>query len=176
MSDYYPVYQVNAYIRDADRMNQIYSDLHQNIQDVFNAAGVEILSPHYRANRDGNETTIPKNEMRDKYPQYDEAMKKRMEDEKERDAEIEKQEQLYEEHPELLFGKANLKDFMGEGEETSHKMPPATPAEPLTTAAKPAEDATGGPSKPVTPSADKPQETSESTPPPPTTTPPPTTP
>ncbi len=176
LSDYYPVYQVNAYIRDADRMNQIYSDLHQNIQDVFNAAGVEILSPHYRANRDGNETTIPKNEMRDKYPQYDEAMKKRMEDEKERDAEIEKQEQLYEEHPELLFGKANLKDFMGEGEETSHKMPPATPAEPLTTAAKPAEDATGGPSKPVTPSADKPQETSESTPPPPTTTPPPTTP
>ena len=40
-------------------MPQIYSDLHHNIQDRFNEAGVEIMSPHYRQLRDGNQTTIP---------------------------------------------------------------------------------------------------------------------
>ena len=60
LSDWYPVYQINAYIKDADQMAKIYSDLHQNIQDHFNKAGVEIMSPHYVATRDGNETTIPK--------------------------------------------------------------------------------------------------------------------
>ena len=64
LSDWYPVYQINAYIKDADRLAQIYSDLHQNIQDRFNEAGVEIMSPHYMAMRDGNETTIPKNDLR----------------------------------------------------------------------------------------------------------------
>lgn len=64
LSDWYPVYQINAYIQDADQLARIYSDLHQNIQDKFNAAGVEIMSPHYYAQRDGNETTIPKNEGR----------------------------------------------------------------------------------------------------------------
>ena len=34
--------------------------LHQNIQDKFNEAGIEIMSPHYMAVRDGNETTTPK--------------------------------------------------------------------------------------------------------------------
>jgi len=42
---------------------KIMSDLHQNIQDRFNLAGVEIMSPHYRAERDGNEVTIPKNPL-----------------------------------------------------------------------------------------------------------------
>lgn len=66
LSDWYPVYQVNAYIKDANRLAQIYSDLHQNIQDKFNEAGVEIMSPHYMATRDGNETTIPKDDLREK--------------------------------------------------------------------------------------------------------------
>ncbi|WP_418697160.1 mechanosensitive ion channel family protein [Bacteroides sp.] len=66
LSDWYPVYQVNAYIREADRLGEIYSNLHQNIQDVFNAAGIEIMSPHYMAMRDGNETTIPKDDLREK--------------------------------------------------------------------------------------------------------------
>lgn len=66
LSDWYPVYQINAYIKDADKLAQIYSDLHQNIQDKFNEAGVEIMSPHYMAMRDGNETTIPKNDLRPK--------------------------------------------------------------------------------------------------------------
>ncbi|MDE7397183.1 MAG: mechanosensitive ion channel family protein, partial [Muribaculum sp.] len=59
LQDYYPCYQINAYIKDADRLAQIMSDLHQNIQDTFNEAGVEIMSPHYYAGRDGNASTIP---------------------------------------------------------------------------------------------------------------------
>lgn len=64
LSDWYPVYQINAYIKDANRMSQIYSDLYQNIQDKFNEAGIEIMSPHYMAVRDGNETTTPKDDLR----------------------------------------------------------------------------------------------------------------
>ena len=64
LSDWYPVYQINAYIKEAAKMAQIYSDLHQNIQDKFNEAGIEIMSPHYMAVRDGNETTIPKDDLR----------------------------------------------------------------------------------------------------------------
>lgn len=67
LSDWYPVYQLNAYIKDASKMPRIYSDLHQNIQDRFNEAGVEIMSPHYFAARDGGETTIPKDDMRSRY-------------------------------------------------------------------------------------------------------------
>lgn len=59
LNDWYPVYQVNAYIKDADRLAQIYSDLHQNIQDRFCEEGVEIMSPHYMAMRDGNASTVP---------------------------------------------------------------------------------------------------------------------
>lgn len=66
LSDWYPVYQVNAYIKDANRLAQVYSDLHQNIQDRFNEAGVEIMSPHYMATRDGSETTIPKDDWWEK--------------------------------------------------------------------------------------------------------------
>lgn len=62
LSDWYPVYQVNAYIKDADRLADIYSALHQNIQDRFNEEGVEIMSPHYMAVRDGNASTIPPKE------------------------------------------------------------------------------------------------------------------
>ena len=59
LQDYYPCYQINAYIKEADQLSQIYSDLHQNIQDVFNEAGIEIMSPHYYAERDGSAVTIP---------------------------------------------------------------------------------------------------------------------
>ena len=68
LSDWYPVYQVNAYIKEADKMPQIYSNLHQNIQDKFNEAGIEIMSPHYMAMRVGNETTIPKDDLRNTSP------------------------------------------------------------------------------------------------------------
>lgn len=59
LDDFYVSYQINAYTREAGKQALIYSNLHQNIQDVCNEMGIEILSPHYRAARDGNMTTIP---------------------------------------------------------------------------------------------------------------------
>ena len=59
LDDYYVSYQINAYIRQANKQATIYSELHQHIQDVCNENDIEILSPHYRAARDGNMTTIP---------------------------------------------------------------------------------------------------------------------
>jgi small-conductance mechanosensitive channel len=62
LEDFYISYQINAYTKQSHRMAAIYSDIHRNILDEFNEAGVEILSPHYRADRDGNDITIPKKE------------------------------------------------------------------------------------------------------------------
>lgn len=59
LEDFYVAYQINAYVREANKQASIYSNLHQNIQDVCNENGIEILSPHYRAARDGNQSTIP---------------------------------------------------------------------------------------------------------------------
>jgi len=59
LDDFYVSYQLNAYTDSASGMVNTYSALHQNIQDAFNAAGVEIMSPHYRQLRDGNTVTIP---------------------------------------------------------------------------------------------------------------------
>ena len=52
-------YQINAYTKEYAKQAEIYSDLHRNIQDCCNEVGIEILSPHYRAARDGNMITIP---------------------------------------------------------------------------------------------------------------------
>lgn len=59
LDDYYVSYELNAYTKAPEQMAKIYSALHQNIQDQFNEAGVEIMSPGYTAFRDGNEVTIP---------------------------------------------------------------------------------------------------------------------
>lgn len=59
LDDFYISYQLNAYTSKPKFSAKIYSDIHANIQDCFNAANVEILSPHYRAQRDGSATTIP---------------------------------------------------------------------------------------------------------------------
>lgn len=59
LDDFYVSYQINAFTDQPSVMARIYSDLHQNIQDKFNEAGVEIMSPHYSQLRDGNATSIP---------------------------------------------------------------------------------------------------------------------
>jgi small-conductance mechanosensitive channel len=59
LNDFYVAYELNAYTGKPKNMQNIYSALHQNIQDKFNEAGVEINSPHYASLRDGNRTTIP---------------------------------------------------------------------------------------------------------------------
>lgn len=59
LDDYYVAYEVNAYTAQADKYQLIQSELHKNILEEFNKAGVEIMSPHYRANRNGDALTIP---------------------------------------------------------------------------------------------------------------------
>ncbi|AXG74580.1 mechanosensitive ion channel family protein [Flavobacterium arcticum] len=61
LDDFYVSYQINAYTKEANKQASIYSKLHENIQDCCNEVGIEILSPHYRAARDGSMTTIPEN-------------------------------------------------------------------------------------------------------------------
>jgi len=67
LDDFFVSYQINAYTREPNKQAEIYSNLHQNIQDCCNEAGIEILSPHYRSARDGNMTTIPANYMSKDY-------------------------------------------------------------------------------------------------------------
>ena len=59
LDDFYVSYQINGYTKEENKHGGIYSNLLQNIQNVCNERGIEILSPHYRAERDGNMTTIP---------------------------------------------------------------------------------------------------------------------
>jgi len=67
LDDFYVSYQINAYTRLPDKIPQIYSDLHQNIQDKFNEGGIEIMSPHYKALRDGNVMAIPAEYLPENY-------------------------------------------------------------------------------------------------------------
>ena len=59
LDDFYVHYQINAYTNKPSLMQQTYSYLHQNIQDKFYEAGVEIMSPHATMVRDGNRVAIP---------------------------------------------------------------------------------------------------------------------
>jgi small-conductance mechanosensitive channel len=43
--DLYQQYEINAYIKDANSISRIYSDLHHNIQNVFIEAGIELRVP-----------------------------------------------------------------------------------------------------------------------------------
>lgn len=59
LDDFYVSYEINAYTRTPKYMAFTYSELHKNILDKFDAAGVEIMSPHYYALRDGNASAVP---------------------------------------------------------------------------------------------------------------------
>jgi small-conductance mechanosensitive channel len=48
LGDFAVNYELNAYCGDATQMMKLYSEMHQNIQDVFNENGVQIMSPAYR--------------------------------------------------------------------------------------------------------------------------------
>lgn len=61
LNDFFVSYQINVYTHHANKQFEIYSELHKNIQDCCNEAGIEILSPHYQAMRDGNAMAIPEN-------------------------------------------------------------------------------------------------------------------
>lgn len=67
LADFYVEYQLNVYTELANEMPLVYSELHKKIQDKFNEAGMEIMSPHIFAVRDGNEIAIPKQYRGDNY-------------------------------------------------------------------------------------------------------------
>lgn len=67
LNDFYVCYELNAYTDRPDIMAKIYSEMHQNIQNKFNEANIEIMSPHYKGIRDGNQTTIPNQYLPEDY-------------------------------------------------------------------------------------------------------------
>ncbi|HHP7230905.1 MAG TPA: mechanosensitive ion channel family protein [Xenococcaceae cyanobacterium] len=59
LNDFNVSYELNACTNHPQLIPKIYAELHQNIQDYCNEAGIEILSPTFSALRDGNDSTIP---------------------------------------------------------------------------------------------------------------------
>ncbi len=48
LADFYVVYQLNVHLQDSLQRKASISRLNANIQDIFNANGIQIMSPHYR--------------------------------------------------------------------------------------------------------------------------------
>ncbi len=67
LNDFHVSYEINAYTDCPERMPWILAELHQNLQDYCNQAGIEIMSPNFHALRDGNPSTIPGNYLPDSY-------------------------------------------------------------------------------------------------------------
>lgn len=67
LNDFNVSYEINAFTDRPDILPIVYSELHQNIQDYCNQAGIEILSPTYTSLRDGNHTTIPADYLPEDY-------------------------------------------------------------------------------------------------------------
>lgn len=67
LNDFHVTYELNAYTDQANLMPEIYAELHRNIRERFNEAGVEIMSPHYTQVRDGNRSTVPEEYLPEKY-------------------------------------------------------------------------------------------------------------
>ncbi len=59
LNDWHISYQINAYTKTIQRLPDIQSELLQHIQNTFNEAGIEIMSPQNLTVRDGNQSTIP---------------------------------------------------------------------------------------------------------------------
>ena len=49
LADFYPEYQLVVHLERPDQRVRVLSDLHANIQDVFNEFGVQIMSPNFRS-------------------------------------------------------------------------------------------------------------------------------
>jgi len=50
-----------VYCDDARRMNALYTELHRNIQDVFNEYGVQIMTPAYEGDP-SEPKVVPRNQ------------------------------------------------------------------------------------------------------------------
>ncbi|UXR64555.1 mechanosensitive ion channel family protein [Bdellovibrio bacteriovorus] len=59
LNDFNVAYELNIWTSEPKSLRQISSDLNCHIQEECAKAGIEIMSPHYISNRDGNKSTIP---------------------------------------------------------------------------------------------------------------------
>ena len=59
LDDFYVEYEINAYTDDAVKLPAVYSALHANLLQRFFEEGVEIMSPHIYARRDGIDLQMP---------------------------------------------------------------------------------------------------------------------
>lgn len=48
LADFAVNYELNAYCSDASKMMKLYTEMHRNIQDIFNEHGVQIMTPAYK--------------------------------------------------------------------------------------------------------------------------------
>ena len=60
LNDFSVAYEINAFVASPIPLPLTYSALHANIQECFNTAGVEIMSPNYFALRNSNRVAIPR--------------------------------------------------------------------------------------------------------------------
>ncbi len=59
LSDFYVEYQINARLLEPRQLGRVQAELHAHIQDVFNEQDVQIMSPHYMADK-AQPVTVPK--------------------------------------------------------------------------------------------------------------------
>lgn len=62
LNDFSVAYELNAYTKKPEKMAATYSELHQHLQDCFQDAEIEILSPTYQVVRRNEDSTIPDKE------------------------------------------------------------------------------------------------------------------
>ena len=47
LGDFAVTYELNVFSKEAEKMAMLYTELHRNIQDVFNEYNIQIMTPHY---------------------------------------------------------------------------------------------------------------------------------
>ena len=53
LGEFYATYQLNAYTKEPNEMDTIYSELHKNIQIMYNEAGIDLTCSHFAILKDG---------------------------------------------------------------------------------------------------------------------------
>ncbi len=53
LGEFYATYQLNAYTKEPNEMDTIYSELHKNVQIMYNEAGIDLTCSHFAILKDG---------------------------------------------------------------------------------------------------------------------------
>jgi small-conductance mechanosensitive channel len=59
LDDFYVSYVLNVFVSQPGLEDDVKSQMNQQILDVCAERKIEIMSPHYHANREGDRSTIP---------------------------------------------------------------------------------------------------------------------